>query len=173
MRKLLLLALALALLAGCNKLRLKGSKSAAPAPQQAGGGDQPGVHAPTGVVVNPGLGGGGSGGAVQAVRMRVKRAVSENDLNNIRLYMENASAASGRLPPAEEVTAAIQREAPAIYKLIQEKAIILTGTRSRENIWAYTAEPQNASGQHVVIAAGNIELKDGQVLRQRLQMQGQ
>lgn len=175
MRKLILIALALALATGCGKLRLKGSKTGQNAANQTqqGSGDQPAVHAPTGVVLNPGLGGGGSGGAAQAVRKAATRAVSQNELNNIRLFIENASLASGRMPSVEETRAALQREAAATFKLVEEGAIVLTGTRSRDGIWAYTAEAQSSvTGEHLIVNASGVQRMDPQTLRQRLQ-QGQ
>jgi hypothetical protein len=173
MRKILILALALVLLAGCKKPSNKGAKNN-PTPAPAATGDQTTAHAPTGVVVNPGLGGGGSGGAVQAVRMATKRAVSQNDLNQIHLFIENASAASGQMPTVQEISAALQKEAPQIYKQVQDKAIILTGTRSRENIWAWTYEPQSVTGEHLIVSSSGVQRMTAQELTQRLkQQQGQ
>jgi hypothetical protein len=167
MRKLLLLGLALLVLAGCKK----GTKAAkATSAQPAGASGGPSVHAPTGVVLNPAAG-GGSGGAVQAVRMAATRTVNLIQLDQLRLFIETASGASGRMPTAQEITAAVQKEAPQIAKLVRDKAIILTGTRSRENIWAYTADPQDAAGQHLVVTSSSIERMPAADLRQRLQQQ--
>lgn len=130
----------------------------------------PGTHAPTGVVVSPGAGGGGSGGAAQAVRKAVVRTVNQNELNQLRLFIDTAAtaSASGQLPPPQEIAAAMQREAPSIHKLLQERILVLSGARSRETIWAYTNEPQNVAGEHLVVTANGVERMTTPVLQQRL-----
>jgi hypothetical protein len=182
MRRLLLCALVLALLPGCKKGLDKLSEDTKVKPNekfkstqhwltdQKGPGDQPAVHAPTGVVLNPG-GGGGSGGAAQAVRKAATRTVNYNELENIRLFISTAEVSSGRMPSKQAVEQALMREAPKTYELVKENVIILTGTRSRENIWAYTYDPQTAAGEHLVIRSGNIEKVPGQELARALQQQ--
>jgi hypothetical protein len=177
MRKLLVIGLALALLGGCKKKTTKVAQGPAPSEQApvaqngaAPGGQVP-MHAPTGVVL--GGGGGGGGGAVQAVRTAVKRSVSENDLKNLHLFIENASAASATMPSPQQITAEMQREAPQLVKKIQNGDIVLTGTRTREGIWAYTKEPQSVAGEHLILTSSGIERMPATTLRQRLQQQGQ
>jgi hypothetical protein len=166
MRKLLLIALALALVGGCKK-----KVTPKPTPPAGGSSTDPAVHAPTGVVLNPGMGGGGGGGAAQAVRKAVTRTVNQNELKNVQTFIETASSASGQMPSVQEVTATLQKEAPKTYKLVQDGAIVLTGTRSRENIWAYTADAQDTVGQHLVVTSSGIERMAAQTLQQRLQQQ--
>lgn len=137
---------------------------------QKGGGDQPAVHAPTGTVINSG-GGGGSGGAAQAVRKAAVRTVNMNEFENIRLFIENA-AAFGQMPSKEEVERTLMKEAPKTYKLVQDKVIIITGAKTREGIWAYTYDAQDAMDQHLVIRAGNIERMPRQTLIQAMGNQG-
>jgi hypothetical protein len=168
MRKLLLIALALVLVSGCKK---KTAATGAP-PAQPAASSGPSVHGPTGVVLNPGVGGGG-GGAVQAVRQAVGRFVNMHELKDLQLFIENASLATGQMPSKEEITSSIQRDSPKLYKLIQDGAIVLTGTRSRENIWAYTADPQSAAGEHLIVTSSSVERMAAATLRQRLQQQGQ
>ena len=177
MRKLLVIGLALALLGGCKKKTTKLAQGPAPAepsaaaPNVAAPGGGPAVHAPTGVVL--GRGGGGGGGAYQAVRTAVKRTVSQNEMHNLHLFIENASAATGTMPSAQDITAALQREAPKVAKMIQDGDIVLTGARSRESIWAYTKDPQTVGGEHLILTASGIERMPAQTLRQRLTEQGQ
>jgi hypothetical protein len=188
MRSLLLFALVLVLVlglvpvGGCKKAMNKLSKDTEVQSHekfkstqhwltdQKGAGNQPAVHAPTGVVVNTG-GGGGSGGAAQAVRQAAVRTVNRNELNNIRLFIDTASAV-GQMPTRQEIMQSLQRDAQATYKLVEEGVIILTGTRSRENIWAYTYNPQTAAGEHLVVTASGIEQITTQRLTQMLKQQG-
>jgi hypothetical protein len=128
------------------------------------------MHGPTGVALG---GGGGGGGAYQAVRTAVKRTDFQNDFNNLRLFIDNASAASGQMPSYQEIMAVLQREAPKLAKHVQDGDIRLTVGRTREGIWAYTKEPQSVGGEHLVLTSSGIERMAGPTLRQRLQQQGQ
>jgi hypothetical protein len=176
MRKLLVIGLVLAVLGGCKKKTTKLAQGPAPGePAQAvpgGGGEGVAMHAPTGVALNPG-GGGGGGGAYQAVRTAVKRTVSQDELRNLHLFIENASAETGRLPSPEEITAVLRREAPKIAKSVQDGDIVLTGARTRESIWAYTKDAQSVAGEHLILTASGIERMAGPTLQQRLKQQGQ
>ena len=100
-------------------------------PQPAPNNQQPSVHAPTGVVINPNLGGGGGGGAVQAVRKAVKRAANENDLQQLHTFIDTASLNTGQMPNREQIADALKKEAPNLYKLWEEQVIEVTGTRTR------------------------------------------
>ena len=171
MRKLLVIGLMLALLGGCKKKTTKLAQAPAPGEQAPAAGANVPAHAPTGVA--RGGGGGGGGGAYQAVRTAVKRTVSQNEMHNLHLFIENASAASGTMPSPQQITASLQREAPKLAKQIQDGDIVLTGTRTREGIWAYTKEPQSVAGEHLVLTASGIERMPAATLNQRLQQQGQ
>lgn len=162
MRKLLL-GVALAALAGCGKEDKGAPPSTGPV------GQNPAVHAPGQIVINPG-GGGGGGGAVQAVRGAATRAVALNDMENIKIYIEYAYGASGKMPSAQEIIAAIAREAPTTHKLLQEQAIFLSGTNNRSHIFAWTAYP-TAGNIHFVLTANGVERMDGQTLKQRLEQE--
>jgi hypothetical protein len=158
MRKLLLLGLMLLLIAGCKKKTKARTADSTPTPAASGSG--PGLHAPA------------PGGVVQGVRMAAGRVVSENELKNIHIYVEYASGASGRMPSVQEITAAIQKEDRKAYQLVQEGAIVLTGARSRENIWAYTPKPQSIAGYHLMVSSNGVERISEQDLRQRLKSEG-
>lgn len=170
MRKALVIGLLLLAVVGCKRAAKNQAKEQ-PAGQQPAGQQPPPVHAPTGVVMNPS--GGGSGGAAQAVRTAVVRTVNLTQMDQLRLFMETASTASatGQLPPATEVAAAMQREAPAIFKLLQDRVLVLTDARSRSTIWVYTADSQSAAGEHLVIDAGTVTRMPAAVLQQRLASQ--
>lgn len=169
MRNLMLLpALALVLVMGCKKPTPKAAPAPpAPAPTAAAGHTPPAVHAPTGVVINPGMS-GGSGGAVQAVRKAAGRAVTQNEMNNIRTFIEDASLASGQMPTAQQTFQALQQGARATAKLVEDGDIILTGTRQREGIWAYTKEAVSTTGEHLVVNGSGVQRMTPQQIRQAL-----
>jgi hypothetical protein len=120
-----------------------------------------------------GKGGGGGGGAYQAVRTATTRTVNMAQMHDLRLFIDNASAASGQMPSAQDIKAALQKESPKTYQLVENGSIVLTGTRSREGIWAYTFEPQTTGGEHLVLSASGIERVPAATLKQRLTEQGQ
>jgi hypothetical protein len=143
MSRLLLVALILTVGAGCRKAK----QSAPPADP----------NAPTGTVL----------GASHAVRKAVERTVTLNELNNLRLFIDTASGASGRMPTPDEIKAAAQKEDRKLHEFLADGTIVLTGTTSREGVWAYVAEAMKTNG-YVVTATG-IERMDAAQLKARLQ----
>src|SRR5262249_18466387 len=139
-------------------------------PPGGGGGNnnQVGMHGPTGVVTNPGLGGGGSGGPGQAVRKAVARAATQNDMKNLHTYHYDASLASGKMPTAKQIFDDVQKGAPNIAKLITDKVIVLTGAKTRESIWAYTSQEQSTAGYYLAISNNGVEQLSAAQLNQRL-----
>lgn len=142
-----------------------------PAPSNPGTGGPavvPSAGAGGGVVLNPGaaLGGGGGGGAAQAIRKAAKRAATQNELNQIRLFIENASAVDGRIPDPKFTLAALQREAPKIAEAVKDGVIVLHPARTRDEIWAYEAVALEQGGQ--VVSSSGIERMDVPTLKGRL-----
>ena len=109
---------------------------------------------------------GGSGGAAQAVRAAPQRTVTQNDLTQIRTFIEYASGSTGQMPAYNDTYAAIKKEAPAIAKKIDDGWIVLNNARSREEIWAYEADAVNNGGW--VCSSNGVERMDAQTLKQRL-----
>jgi hypothetical protein len=183
MQRLLYCALLLALLPGCKRALNKLSEDTQVKPnekftttkawltEQKGPGQNPEVHAPTGVVINPGMS-GGSGGAVQAVRKAAVRTVNFNEMDTLRKFIVIAADAIGQMPTKQEIEQALMRDAPKTYDLVRENVIVLTGTRSRDAIWAYTYEAQRVDGRHMVIRNAQIEEVPRAELVQMLQQQG-
>lgn len=113
---------------------------------------------------------GGSGGAAQAVRGAATRIVAMGDMQNIRIFMENATdPATGRLPDAQTIRQALAQGDPKVAQLVEEGDIILTGIQQREGIWAYTKNAHN--GQHIVLSQAGVERVTAPELEQRLQLQ--
>ncbi len=110
---------------------------------------------------------GGGGGAVSAVRGAVQRkAVNANDMKQIHLFIDTASGASGRMPKTSDITAALQKEAPALAALIADGTIVLTGASQRSDIWAYEAKALESRGW--TCSSGGVEMMDKDALKNRL-----
>ena len=148
--------------AGCDKLT--GSKTAPTTPATPG--DTIVTPGPGGGVVVGGGGGGGGGGAVMGSVKAAKRTATMNDMAQIRIFIENASATTGKMPTVQETYDALKQEAPTIAKLIDEKVIVLNPARTREEIWAYEASALTNGG--VVLSGSGVERMDAAMLKQRL-----
>lgn len=77
-------------------------------------------------------------GAVRPVPP-TRQPVTQADMQEVWIYMENASAVSGRLPPPAEVYAALVQTQAKAAELVRHGAIILTGAKNRESVWAFEA----------------------------------
>lgn len=157
MRNLLTAAvLTTGVLSGCEKPKkakpTTPATETAPAPAPSGGGGGTGYQSGAGVAQN--------------VRNAARRTVVMNDLNQIRLYIETASLASGVMPSANDTYAALKKEAPAIATLIDEKAITLHPARTRAEVWAYETAALTSGG--LVCTSSGVERMEAAVLKQRL-----
>jgi hypothetical protein len=161
MRTSALLLLACLAASGCKK-------KAAPVAAAAPAADNQGVVAPGGVVAEQPMvaGGGGGGGAVQAVRGAVQRVVTQAELKSIQLFIDTASAASGRMPSTAETLAAIRQSDAKLAGLIDDGTIVLHPATVREAVWAYEAKALSAGG--LVLTNSGVERMDAAALRQRL-----
>ena len=130
--------------------------------------DGPNVHAPTGFVTG-GIGGGGSGGAVQAVRKAVVRTVTLNEMNNLKLFLNEASLATGTMPDRQTIYDSVLRADPKLAELIRDQVIILTGIPQREGVWAYEVSALQTQGK--VLTHNGIETWNAQQLRNALMNQ--
>jgi hypothetical protein len=158
MKKFVLLALACFATAGCKKAFDDLEK------QSYESGHQKDKSKPEIGDLSGGAAGGGGGGAVMAVHGAVKREDLEAALQQIRLFIDNASI-DGTMPPVQTTYAALQREAPKFAKFIDDKHITLHPAMSREDVWAWAKLPQ---GNYAVASASGIERMTLQQLNQRL-----
>src|SRR5438132_12637257 len=78
----------------------------------------------------------------------VTRTVTQNDLKNLQIYMEAASAESGKLPDKATIIAALKMEKGAanLVKAIEAGVLVLTGTNNREDVWAYEKSAPEKGG---------------------------
>ena len=95
-----------------------------------------------------------------------KRAVKEEHLRYIHIFVEYASGASGKMPSTETTYAALKQESPETAALVYEKSIVLHAAKNREEIWAYEAKALESSGW--VATNGGVETMDAATLKRRL-----
>lgn len=132
MRRVLLAVLASAPLAGCGK---KEAKAPADAP------------APPAVAVNPANTNFQPGaGAVQNIRQAARRTNALNELRTLGQLVELMYTETWRMPTAEQITASVKQDAPAVAKGIEEGVYILTGTTDHAGVWAYEVDADKVGG---------------------------
>jgi hypothetical protein len=136
MRRLLLIGLALALMAGCKKSKDTGGTGSPP------------------------------GGVVQGVKQALDRTVIQSEMRNLQTTI--ATLPGEPMPTVEQINAELKRKSLKSYKLVQDKAIVLTGTRSRDHIWAYTADAQ-AGSEHLVLTESGVDRMTKEQLDRRLE----
>ncbi len=93
--------------------------------------------------------------------------VTMQDMEEIRIFIDNRSGATGRMPPPEETFTALKSAAsPQTVTLVQTKAITLAPARTREDVWAYETAALQRGG--LVATAGGVETMTADALRRRL-----
>jgi hypothetical protein len=146
-RSLLFVALILVISAGCRRSTFKNSDSDQPANQ---GGP---------LEVRPGAGPG-----VMGVHGATDRFQLNNALDQIRIFIENASV-DGNMPSTQMTYEALKKEAPQYAKYIDQKLIVLNPAKTREEVWAWAVLPQ---GNFSVLTSSGIQPMSQQELNQRL-----
>jgi hypothetical protein len=92
--------------------------------------------------------------------------VTRQDMEDIRIYIDNASGARGSMPSVQEVYAALAQTGSPAKALIDKKAIYLTGAKTRDSIWAVEAAALQRGG--LVCGAGGVETMTAAQIKQRL-----
>jgi hypothetical protein len=92
--------------------------------------------------------------------------VTRQDMEDIRIFIDNASGATGQMPSAQLVHDALVQAGSPAAGLVKNGAIVLTGTRNREGVWAYEAKALQQGG--MVAGANGVEVVSAADLKQRL-----
>jgi hypothetical protein len=112
----------------------------------------------------------GAGPGVMGVHGAVDREQLEVALDQIRLFIENASGPEGNMPSVQLTYETLRKEAPQYAKWVDEKLIVLNPAKTREEVWAYAVLPQ---GNYSVLTSTGIQPMTLQQLNQRLGTGGQ
>ncbi|HEY2786927.1 MAG TPA: hypothetical protein VGJ05_18340 [Fimbriiglobus sp.] len=94
------------------------------------------------------------GGAVQNVRQEAKRAVTLNDMHQIGLMISMSEIENNKMPSKNEIYSLLS-QTPNLRKLIDDGDVILTGTKSREGLWAYEVDADVKGGIGLVAGVPN------------------
>jgi hypothetical protein len=91
--------------------------------------------------------------------------VNKQDMEDVRIFIDNISA-GGTMPAPPQIIAALQQAMSPAHGLIQKGAIILTGVRTREGVWAYETAALQRGG--LACGPGGVETLTAVELRRRL-----
>ena len=75
-----------------------------------------------------------------------RNPVSEADIKDVWIFIENASGASGRMPRSSDVLAALLQAKSPAAALIVDGSITITGAKARESVWAYETKARIQGG---------------------------
>ena len=94
------------------------------------------------------------------------KRVEVADMKEVWTFIENASGASGKMPPAALTYAALVKAESPAAALVKDQAIIITGATTRESVWAYEARAPLDGG--LVASQNGVETLTAAEVRARL-----
>jgi hypothetical protein len=92
--------------------------------------------------------------------------VTEADMKEVWVFMENASIVSGKLPPMPLVYAALVKAEAKAAELVKDGSITLTNATTRESIWAFETRALTKGGW--VASQNGVENLTAVELKKRL-----
>jgi hypothetical protein len=97
------------------------------------------------------------------------KPVTEADMKEVWIFVENFSGASGKMPPPEVVYAALIKAEAKAAELVKDGSIWLTGAKTRESIWAFEYKAATQGG--FVVTQNGVETMTAAELTRRLKGQ--
>ena len=94
------------------------------------------------------------------------RSVSEANMKDVWVFIDNRSGATGQMPSMRDVYDALATaKSPAAY-LVKDGSIVLTNSRSRDSVWAYEKNAPLNGG--LVAGSNGVERLSADQLKGRL-----
>lgn len=94
------------------------------------------------------------------------RVVAMADMRDLQIFIDNASGATGRMPSGAEIMAALIEAKSPVAGLVKDGAVILTGAKQRESVWAYESRAYLSGG--LVVSQNGVERLTAEELKARL-----
>ena len=94
------------------------------------------------------------------------RLVALADMRDLQLFIHDASLVAGKMPSAAEIYAALVAARSPAARLVLDGAIILTGSKERESVWAYEARAFLNGG--TVVTQNGVEKMTAEELKKLL-----
>ena len=151
--------------AGCKKTGNK-PEPTKPEVQASGGGGGPNIINQSGNLTVR-----GGEGAIQAPRMAAARIANEAELKDLHLAIFQAMQLDpNEQPPGPDEMKEILRQNSKLAAHVKDEIVILTGTRQKDGIFAYTQWPQRAE-KHYVVTRQGVEVMTPEDLKTQLEAQ--
>jgi hypothetical protein len=94
------------------------------------------------------------------------KPVTEADMKEVWIFIENASGASGKMPQPALVYAALVKAEAKAAELVKDGSIFLTGAAMRESVWAFEWKALERGGW--VASQNGVENLTADELKRRL-----
>ncbi|HEY1186203.1 MAG TPA: hypothetical protein VGE74_01040 [Gemmata sp.] len=95
-----------------------------------------------------------------------KRVVAMADMRDLQIFIHDSSLVLGRMPTGAEVYAALVEARSPAAALVKEGAIIVTGAKERESVWAFEARAYLNGG--LVVTHNGVERVTAEELKKLL-----
>jgi hypothetical protein len=105
-------------------------------------------------------------GVAQNVRNAAKRIVTQTEMGQLGVFIEDSYSTLGKMPGVNAIMASLQKESPNTHKMIQEGAIILCWTAQHEGLWAYEVDADKKGG--IVLVTGAARRADADEVKRLL-----
>lgn len=103
---------------------------------------------------------------VPATTPKIVKPVTEADMKEVWIFIENASGASGKMPPPALVYSALVKAESKAAELVKDGSIFLTGASARESIWAFEWKALTQGG--LAASQNGVENLSAAELKRRL-----
>jgi hypothetical protein len=102
-----------------------------------------------------------TGGVIGDILDKPRQVVTMEMMRDLYLYMYQEEVA-GQMPSKEVVFAYAKKENPRLWQLLDSGAIVLTGAKTRDGVWAYEKDAPTKGGW-VIIAIGQSKMSPEEV----------
>lgn len=100
--------------------------------------------------------------AIDRIIKNTKSNLNAIQCHDLQLFIAQMEITDGRMPTKQEILDYAKKENPKLYKLLDEGAFVLTGTKARESVWAYEKDA-DTDGGWVINHTGEQKLKAEEV----------
>ena len=106
------------------------------------------------------------GPRVPAPPLNTGPQVTAKDMEDVRIFIDNASGASGRMPSPQMVAEALKQPGSPVADMVQNGAIVIPPARTREEVWAYEAKAIEQGG--FIVGVNGVEQVSAAEAKRRL-----
>lgn len=96
-------------------------------------------------------------GVVEKVHSKIKESIDAQELHGLQQFIAYHEVEFSRMPTKNEIVAFAKKENPRLSKLLQDGTIVLTGTKTRDSVWAYEKDAPTKGGW-VVTGSGESKM---------------